>query len=95
MIEPSQARNKATNLLPARRLAVQGSSASGAANELAVDCPMVKSEVLLQRCAFCEHGRGLLLDPERDSLTLRCSFSESARAKRLRAATDSSQFQAE
>lgn len=83
-----------TNLVPVERLAVHRSGATDAANELAVECPMVRTEVLLQRCAFCEHGQGLLLDPSTHSLALRCSFAEAARAKPLRAATDDSQLQA-
>lgn len=82
MTEP-QLKHAANTLLPAERLTVRGSGATNAANELKVDCPMVKTEVLLQRCAFCEHGQGLLLDPSTNSLTLRCSFSGLARAKRL------------
>lgn len=86
-------KHTATDLLPAKRLVVRRSGATDAANELEVDCPMVRTEVLLQRCAFCEHGQGLLLDPSTNGLTLRCSFAESARAKPLRAATDDSQLQ--
>lgn len=67
-------------LLPTRYLTLRSSSAKGAGNELAVDCPMEKLEVILQRCAFCRHGRGLLLETSTRSLTLRCSFSEVASA---------------
>lgn len=69
-----------TNLLPARRLAVRPSGAVDSANELEVECPLVKAEVLLQRCAFCEHGHGLLLDPDSSQLTLQCSFSDRTEA---------------
>lgn len=73
----------------ARRLAVHRSGVVDAANELVVECPMVKAEVLLQRCAFCEHGQGLLLDSSNDGLTLRCSFPQPSRAKPLRTSEQS------
>ena len=91
MMEP-QLKHAANTLLPAKRLTVRSLGAANAANELEVDCPMVKTRVLLQRCAFCEHGEGLLLDPSTNSLRLRCSFSESVRAKPLRATVDNSQL---
>lgn len=81
-------KNTKTNLLSVRRLSAPRVSETDAANELGVECPLAKTEVLLQRCAFCEHGRGLLLDPSSNDLTLRCSFSESIRAKPLSVAHD-------
>jgi hypothetical protein len=49
---------------------------------------MANSEVLLERCAFCRHGRGLLVDPSSSSLTLRCSFRGVDRAARAGASAD-------
>ena len=69
------------NALPTRRLTVRRSGTSDAANELQVSCPLTRAEVLLQRCAFCEHGHGLLLDPATNSLRLKCSFPEPAHDK--------------
>lgn len=77
-----------TNLLPVKSLTVRRSSADDAANELGVDCPMVMTAVLLQRCAFCEHGLGLLLDPSSNGLSLQCLYLESVRAKTLRSDAD-------
>ena len=37
-----------------------------------VHCPVVERSVRLQRCAFCEHGYGLLLDSLQNTLRLRC-----------------------
>jgi len=60
----------------ARRLTVRHSGVADASSELEVECPLVNGNAVLQRCAFCEHGRGLLLDPRTNSLTLQCSFSD-------------------
>lgn len=70
--------NRSTmGLLPARRLSVRRSAAKDAAvGELEVPCPLVRVEVHLQRCASCRHAQGLLLDPNTDGLTMRCSFPE-------------------
>ncbi len=65
--------------LPARRLPVTRSRARQAASgALEVLCPLVKSSVLLERCAFCMHGHGLLIDPVNDWLTLQCSYHQQA-----------------
>ena len=61
--------------LPVRRLPVQSPESPWAA-QLEVDCPRAKVSVLLQRCAFCKHGRGLLADEVSHELVLRCSFGE-------------------
>jgi hypothetical protein len=72
-----------TRLVPGRRLAVRRSGVAEEANGLAVDCPLVKAEVLLQRCAFCRHGEGLLLNSSTNRMTLRCTFAEWERAEAL------------
>ncbi len=54
----------------AARSAVKPSEVLSA--KLMVTCPLSHEAVLLQRCAFCEHSAGLLLDPSDDRLTLRC-----------------------
>ena len=44
----------------------------GAAPDARVRCPVAHRPVRLQRCAFCQHGHGLLLDCSQGTLSLRC-----------------------
>lgn len=64
--------------LPVKRLSIQYPRAPLAA-QLGVDCPRAGTTVLLQRCAFCRHSRGLLEDVLTDELVLRCSVAQPAR----------------
>ena len=43
------------------------------AGKLSVACPLVEKPVLLQRCAFCIYGDGLLLKPASNDLVLCCT----------------------
>ena len=46
--------------------------------EAHVTCPVITRPVRLQRCAFCQHGYGLLLDSSQGTLRLRCGAPASA-----------------
>lgn len=92
-LEGESMQRTSTNLLPAKSLTVRRSGADDAANGLEVDCPMLMTAVLLQRCALCEHGQGLLLDPNTNSLSLRCLFVEPVRAQPLCSAAHDSSFE--
>jgi len=39
-----------------------------------VMCPMLGTEVVLQRCDFCPHGKEWIFDQETETVMLRCSF---------------------
>jgi hypothetical protein len=61
----------------ARRLPVGRSPArQEASSKLEVPCPLAETSVLLQRCAWCIHGQGLLVDPTSHELTLQCAYQQ-------------------
>ena len=63
----------AEQLLQVRRVtAHRGEQFETNAAGLEVRCPLIGTRVLLERCAFCVHSKGLLLNPGSDELTLRC-----------------------
>lgn len=62
-------------LLPVRRLPTGVTrSATTEASRHVVLCPMVGTEVVLQRCNFCPHGREWIHDQATDRLMLRCTY---------------------
>jgi len=63
----------AAPLLPVRRLP-EGSNPYGALARHLVPCPMVGTEVVIQRCGFCAHGSDWVHDQATDTNHLRCSY---------------------
>jgi len=66
-------------LLPVRRLpeslrSDQSHSESPVSARHAVLCPMLGTEVVVQRCSFCAHGSDWIHDQASDTIQLRCSF---------------------
>lgn len=59
-----------------RLLRVEGGD--GTFPDTHVQCPVIDRNVRLQRCAFCDHSFGLLLDGEQNTLTLRCGAPSGA-----------------
>lgn len=46
--------------------------------DMHVNCPVITRPVRLQRCAFCQHGYGLLLDSSEHTIALRCGAPDDA-----------------
>ena len=63
----------AAPLLPVRRLSESSPCTPLAARHLVL-CPMVDTEVVVQRCSFCAHGSDWIHDQATDSIQLRCSY---------------------
>ena len=62
-------------LIQARKLPLAEDSADGPSSAgYRVLCPMVRSEVVIQRCDFCPHGKEWIFDQVTDTLMLRCSY---------------------
>ena len=66
------------SLLPVRRAPAPRPDSPRAA-QLEVDCPLLGARVRVQRCAFCEHGKGMVADGLSHRLLLRCAFTPSNR----------------
>ena len=67
-------------LLPVRRLPEKLGSERNTHSESpvsarhAVLCPMLGTEVVVQRCSFCAHGSDWIHDQRSDTIQLRCSY---------------------
>lgn len=62
-------------LLQARKLSpAEHASDAPTSARYRVFCPMVRTEVVLQRCDFCPHGKEWVHDQVTDTVMLRCSF---------------------
>ena len=64
----------AAPLLPVRRLPAASSPSSPLSATHLVLCPMVGTEVVVQRCSFCAHGSEWIFDQATDTNQLRCSY---------------------
>jgi len=64
----------AAPLLPVRRLPEGSNPYSPLAARHLVPCPMVGTEVVLQRCSFCAYGSDWIHDQATDTNHLRCSY---------------------